>query len=63
VVNWQAWDRILEVSRTTADSDGAANIEAKRLSQAIHYRALDRCYCSWGRLLAFAGRRIRSAVS
>jgi magnesium chelatase family protein len=34
------------VSRTIADLDGAANIEAKHLSEAIQYRTLDRSYWS-----------------
>jgi magnesium chelatase family protein len=58
----RAHGRILRVSRTNADLDGAANIEGKHLSEAIQYRTLDRSYWSWG-LLVFGGRRIRSAVS
>lgn len=40
----RAYDRILKVSRTIADIEGAEDITESHLSEAVHYRTLDRTY-------------------
>lgn len=40
----RAYDRILKVARTIADLEGADQIVEQHLSEAVHYRTLDRTY-------------------
>lgn len=42
----RSYDRILKIARTIADLDGAKDINARHISQAIQFRSLDRKYWS-----------------
>ena len=42
----RAHDRMLRVARTVADLDGATNVSAKHLAEAVQFRNLDRNYWS-----------------
>jgi magnesium chelatase family protein len=42
----RAYDRILKVSRTISDIEGAETINSNHVSEAVGYRSLDRTYWS-----------------
>jgi hypothetical protein len=46
----RAHQRSLELSRTIGDLDGVESIDPKHLSEAIHYRTLDRSHWALSRL-------------